>query len=47
MTGLRPDVAQTLVGMNVDLGGIATLSTLKAGIACALGNGSQRAARGR
>jgi anti-anti-sigma regulatory factor len=35
LTGLRPEVAQTLVGMGVDLGGIATLGTLQSGIAYA------------
>ena len=32
LTGIRPDVAQTLVEMGVDLSGISTLGTLQAGI---------------
>ena len=39
MTGVRADVAQTLVSMGVDLSGIVTLSTLKVGIAYATGRG--------
>jgi anti-anti-sigma regulatory factor len=37
LTGIQPKVAQVLVGMGVDLGGIAARSTLRAGIAYALG----------
>lgn len=37
LTGVRADVAQTLVTMGVDLSGIVTLSTLKVGIAYATG----------
>ncbi|AUX23432.1 uncharacterized protein SOCEGT47_039570 [Sorangium cellulosum] len=37
LTGMRPDVAQTLVTMGVDMTGLVTLGTLKAGIAHALG----------
>ena len=35
LTGIRPEVAQTLVGLGVDLGGIVTHSTLQNGIAFA------------
>jgi PAS domain S-box-containing protein len=35
LTGIRPEVAQTLVGLGVDLGGIVTHSTLQRGIAYA------------
>jgi rsbT co-antagonist protein RsbR len=42
MTGVRADVAQTLVTMDVDLSGIVTLSTLKAGIAYVMGMGMER-----
>lgn len=37
LTGIRPEVAQTLVGLGVDLGGIVTRGTLQSGIAEALG----------
>jgi rsbT co-antagonist protein RsbR len=36
LTGIRPDVARTIVDLGVDLGGIVTLSTLKSGIAYAM-----------
>lgn len=36
LTGIRPDVAQTLVHLGADLSGIVTRSTLQAGIAYAL-----------
>jgi rsbT co-antagonist protein RsbR len=36
LTGIRPEVAQTLVGLGVDLSGISTLGTLQSGIAAAL-----------
>jgi PAS domain S-box-containing protein len=36
LTGIRPDVAQTLVGLGVDLKAITTRSTLQSGIAYAL-----------
>ena len=36
LTGIRPEVAQTLVGLGVDLGGVVTRSTLQNGIAYAL-----------
>jgi len=32
LTGIRPEVAQTLVGLGLDLRGIVTRSTLQAGI---------------
>jgi rsbT co-antagonist protein RsbR len=38
LTGIRPEVAQTLVGMGVDLQGMITRSTLQSGIAYALEN---------
>jgi rsbT co-antagonist protein RsbR len=36
ITGIRPEVAQTLVGLGADLGGIATRSTLQSAIASAI-----------
>jgi anti-anti-sigma factor len=36
LTGIRPEVAQTLVGLGIDLGKIVTRSTLQAGIAYSL-----------
>ncbi len=36
LTGVRPEVAQTLVGLGVSLEGIATYSTLQAGVTVAL-----------
>jgi PAS domain S-box-containing protein len=36
ITGIRPEVAQTLVGLGVDLGGIVTRATLQDGIAYAM-----------
>ena len=36
LTGIRPEVAQTLVGLGLDLRGIVTRSTLQAGIAYGL-----------
>lgn len=36
ITGIRPDVAQALVALDTDWTGIATLSTLQAGVAMAL-----------
>ncbi len=39
LTGLRPEVAQTLVSLGVDLGGIVTRSTLQSGIAYGLRRG--------
>jgi rsbT co-antagonist protein RsbR len=37
LTGMRPEVAQTLVNIDVDLGGIITRGTLQGGITYALG----------
>jgi len=36
LSGIRPEVAQTLVGLGIDLGGIATSSTLQNAIAYAM-----------
>ena len=36
LSGIRPEVAQTLVGLGVDLSGIVTSSTLQSGIAHAI-----------
>jgi rsbT co-antagonist protein RsbR len=36
ITGIRPEVAQTLVSLGVDLSGIMTHGTLQSGIAFAL-----------
>ncbi|UQA54912.1 PAS domain S-box protein [Polyangium aurulentum] len=35
LTGIRPEVARTLIGLDVDLGGIVTHGSLQAGIAAA------------
>lgn len=37
LTGIRPEVAQMLVGLSADLTGVVTLGTLQSGIAHALG----------
>jgi anti-anti-sigma regulatory factor len=37
LTGIRPEIAQTLVGLGVELSGLITRSTLQAGIAFAIG----------
>jgi rsbT co-antagonist protein RsbR len=37
LTGIRPEVAQTLVSLGVDLGDIVTRSTLQSGIAYSMG----------
>ncbi len=37
LTGIRPEVAQTLVGLGVDLTGMVTRGTLQSGIAYAVG----------
>ncbi len=39
LTGIRPEVAQTLVGLGTDLGGIVTRSSLQSGIAYATSRG--------
>jgi rsbT co-antagonist protein RsbR len=39
LTGIRPEVAQTLVGLGVELQGLVTRSTLQSGIAYALHQG--------
>ncbi|HEY0602683.1 MAG TPA: PAS domain S-box protein [Herpetosiphonaceae bacterium] len=39
LTGIRPEVAQTLVGLDINLRDILTHSTLQSGIAAVLGNG--------
>jgi rsbT co-antagonist protein RsbR len=36
LTGIRPDVAHTLVGLGLDLGDIITRGTLQAGIGYAM-----------
>jgi anti-anti-sigma regulatory factor len=36
LTGIRPEVAQTIVGLGVELSGVVTLSSLQSGIAYAL-----------
>lgn len=38
LTGVRPEVAQTLVGLGAELGTLATQSSLQAGIAYAMGS---------
>ncbi len=42
ITGIRPEIAQTLIGLGVDLSSITTRSTLQSGILCAIGQGGQR-----
>lgn len=42
LTGIRPEVAQTLVGLGVDLRGIVTLSTLQSGITYAFNHTGSR-----
>jgi PAS domain S-box-containing protein len=42
LTGIRPEVAQTLVGLGVDLRDVVTCATLQKGIAFALTNHSAR-----
>ncbi|WP_434416761.1 STAS domain-containing protein [Nannocystis pusilla] len=42
LTGIRPDVARTLVGLDVDLRGVVTLSTLQEGIAHATRKAQRR-----
>ena len=45
ITGIRPDLAQTLTSMGVDLGDIVTRGTLKSGIAYALRRSSSHLRR--
>jgi rsbT co-antagonist protein RsbR len=47
LTGIRPEVAQTLVGLGVDLSGIITRGTLQDGIAEALGRQTSMVLTGR
>lgn len=47
ITGIRPEVAQTLVGLGLDLSNIVTRATLQSGIAFALAARSGAAARGQ
>lgn len=47
LTGIRPEVAQTLVNLGVDLSGIVTRGTLQSGIAEALGRTGEHATYGR
>ena len=42
LTGIRPEVAQTLVGLGLDLSGIVTLASLQSGIAYALNTHQRR-----
>ncbi len=42
LTGIRSEVAQTLVGLGVDLSGIVTCQTLQSGIAYAMGRTGKR-----
>mgnify|MGYP001233698095 CR=1 FL=1 len=43
ITGIRPEVAQTLVGLGMDLSGVMTLSTLQSGVAYAMQQRRHRA----
>jgi rsbT co-antagonist protein RsbR len=45
ITGIRPEVAQTLIGLGVDLSGLQTLGSLQSGIALALNKQKQRTKR--
>ena len=45
LTGIRAEVAQTLVSLGVDLGNIVTLGTLQSGIAYALARTGQSVGR--
>lgn len=47
LTGIRPEVAQTLVGLGVDLSGMMTRGTLQDGIAEALGRQTKTVLTGR
>jgi anti-anti-sigma factor len=44
LTGIQPQIAQTLVGLGIDLSGIQTQGSLQAGIATALGHTDFRVA---
>lgn len=44
LTGIRPEIAQTLVGLGLDLSGVVTLSSLQSGIAYVMGRNRQRLA---
>lgn len=46
LTGIRPEVAQTLVGLGLDMTGLTTHSTLQSGIAAALAGAPARGAPG-
>jgi rsbT co-antagonist protein RsbR len=39
IVGLRPELAQTMIGMGVDLGGIVAQGDLQSGLAYAMGRG--------
>jgi anti-anti-sigma factor len=43
LTGISPEIAQTLVGLGLDLSGIATVGTLQQAVAAVLGRSSQAA----
>jgi len=45
ITGIRPEVAQTLVGLGMDLSGVMTLSTLQSGVAYAMEQLKHRSVR--
>lgn len=47
LTGIRPEVAQTLVGLNADLGSVVVRGTLQIGIAYALEKSGRAARLGR
>ena len=42
LTGIRPEIAQTLVGLGLDMSGITTRATLQSGIAFALVDQTKR-----
>lgn len=43
LSGIRPEIAQTIVGLGVDLSGLSTSSTLQRGISRALANANKQA----
>ena len=47
LTGIRPEIAQTLVGLGLDMGGITTRATLQSGIAFALADRARQDRRPR